>query len=258
MPRYRGFILDLWGVIHDGSRLYPHALECLKQLRAQGKRVFFLSNAPRRVHKVTAVLESIGVSADLYEGVMSSGEAAYQAMAAGEVSVGKRYLYIGPERDADVLQGLSYSSGPPEEADFILNVGFGSEEAGLEDLTPLLARCLARRLPMLCLNPDMEVVKISGERFPCAGVIARQYVSMGGAVQWYGKPYPAVYRHCLARLAPLRPAEILAVGDGLYTDILGANNAGIDTLLIQGGILQGRQAEVGAPEALYVMPELRF
>ncbi len=257
---YDALLLDLWGVIHDGSALYPQAKACLQALKAEGKRVVFLSNAPRRLPKVVAVLDMLGVERDLYEGALSSGEAAYRALAAGEVKPGRTYCFIGPERDADVLNGLPFTRvDTPETADFLLNAGFGTEEQTLHDFTRLLQAAHTRGLPMLCLNPDMEVVKITGERYPCAGVIAKQYEAMGGKVTWFGKPYPAVYQLAITMLEPVAKARILAVGDGLYTDILGANNASIDSVLVTGGILQGNwRARADTPAPLYVMNEMQW
>jgi HAD superfamily hydrolase (TIGR01459 family) len=184
---YDGFLLDLWGVIHDGTRLYPGAKDALHALSAAGKKVVFISNAPRRVSRVITVLDQLGVGRALYAGAVSSGEAAYHALANGEVRVGRRYLFIGPERDAGALDGLDYIRVEEvAQADFILNVGFGGEQDEAAEVSGLLEQCRARGLPMLCLNPDMEVVKITGERYACAGVIAKQYEELGGAVRYFG------------------------------------------------------------------------
>lgn len=236
--RYDGFLLDLWGVIHDGSQLYPGVHDTLTQLRSAGKKIIFLSNAPRRAWKVEAVLGQLGIERALYDEVVSSGEAGYQWLQSGKLPSTK-YYYIGPDKDADVLDGLGYSAVDGlKEAYFLLNVGFGSEDQSAEDFTQMLTEAKALNLPMLCLNPDLEVVKISGERFPCAGVLAHVYEGMGGKVIWFGKPYPAVYDSCMALLGSLEKSRILAVGDSLETDIPGAVGFGIDSALVLGGILK--------------------
>lgn len=236
--RYDAFILDLWGVIHDGSHLYPGVHAALTQMRKADKKIIMLSNAPRHARKVEAVLKELGIETALYDRVLSSGEAGYQWLAAGKAPWGKRYYYIGPSKDADVVDGLDLKRVDDiKDADFLLNVGFGSEEQSAEDWAPLLRTARALKLPMLCLNPDLEVVKQTGERFPCAGVIGYAYQNAGGQVTWFGKPYPAVYENCMETFASIPKTKILAVGDSLETDIPGAINFGLDSLLITGGIL---------------------
>lgn len=236
--KYDLYLLDLWGVVHDGSHLYPGVRDVLEMLKAQGKKVIFISNAPRRSHKVKSVLSSLGISEDLYMDAVSSGEVGYDWLARGEAPWGKNYYYIGPGKDADVLDGLDFTRVDDiKKADFLLNVGFGSEDQTTEDYSMLLRAAQAMNMPMLCLNPDLEVVKITGEHFPCAGVIGRQYEQVRGHVVWFGKPYKEIYDFCLQK-AYAAKERILAVGDSLETDIPGGQNYGVDTLLITGGILK--------------------
>lgn len=239
--RYDGFILDLWGVIHDGTCLYPSVHDTLVKLRETDKKVMFLSNAPRRARKVEQVLNQLGIRPDLYDHILSSGEAGYQWLAQSDVSpLGSVYFYIGPDKDLDVLDGLHYTRVyDVSAADFILNVGFGSEDQPEHAYEAQLKKARARGLAMVCLNPDLEVVKISGERFACAGVMAHYYESIGGRVVWFGKPYDAVYQRCEALLLPVSKDRLLAVGDSLETDIPGAQHYGIDNMLVKGGILKG-------------------
>ncbi len=260
---YAGFLMDLWGCVHDGTQLYPGARECLQELKAKGKRVVLLSNAPRRNRKVVDVLEKLGVTADLYHGVLSSGEAAYAALAGGWWTVdggweeienprlpsSLQYFFIGPQRDADVLHGLPYGVAKNiKRADFILNVGFGSEAQSMDAWDEALQAGAKRKLPMLCLNPDLEVVKITGERYPCAGVIAREYEKLGGVVTYFGKPYIEIYDTALAVLGIEDRTRVLALGDGLHTDVLGARRAGIPSALITGGILKQELGDIAEEE----------
>ncbi|MDX2074575.1 MAG: TIGR01459 family HAD-type hydrolase [Alphaproteobacteria bacterium] len=236
---YDLFLLDLWGVVHDGSHLYPGVKATLETLRAEGKTVIFISNAPRRAHKAAKVLGELGIPPELYRAVVTSGEVGYQWVAAGKSPWGKRYYFIGPSKDADVLDGLGLKRVDDiKGADFLLNVGFGSEEQTTDDYSMLLRGANAQGLPMLCLNPDLEVVKITGERFPCAGVIGRQYEALGSKVTWFGKPYAEIYEFCLAQVAAVDKSRILAVGDSLETDIPGGQYFGVDTMLVTGGILK--------------------
>lgn len=235
--KYQGFILDLWGVIHDGTALYPGVRETLSRLKAEGKQVIFLSNAPRRAQKAAQVLAALGIPEGMYDHVITSGEAVYHFLSEKQ-EMGKRYYYIGPDKDLDILDGLRYIRAGLANADFILNVGFFNDNQTLEEMDSLLTTALALGRPMICVNPDRVVVKQDGTRLLCAGAIAERYEALGGRVLWYGKPYPAVYQLCINRFQSLTKAQLLAVGDSLETDIAGAKAQGIDALLIAGGILK--------------------
>lgn len=237
LEHYDAFLLDLWGVVHDGNALYPGVREALAQMHSRGRRILFLSNAPRRAEKARVRLLELGIPAEIAREVITSGEAAYLHLAKREEGW-RRYAFCGPERDRDLLAGLPYEAAPPEEADFILNVGFTDDNEPVSYWMPLLEAARARHLPMLCANPDRIVVRLSGEVLPCAGQLADAYAAMGGQVRYYGKPYGEVYALCCERLPGVPTSRILAVGDSLETDILGANRAGIDCALITGGILK--------------------
>ena len=236
--RYDALLLDLWGVVHDGSHLYPGVHEALTRLRQENKKIIMLSNAPRRAARVEQVLNGLGIEPALYDYVLSSGEAGYRWMEEGNAPWGKRYYYIGPSKDAGVLDGLDYKRVDDlQDADFLLNVGFGSEEESANDWQPLLGAAKAAGLPMLCLNPDFEVVKITGERYACAGVLAADYERLGGEVKYFGKPFKEVYAQCM-ELLQMEKDKILAIGDGIATDIAGALGFGIDAALVTGGIIK--------------------
>lgn len=240
IPNYNAFLLDLWGVVHDGAQLYPNVRETLAVIKKTGKPIIFLSNAPRRADRVASVLTELGIDSSLYDDIVSSGESGFHWLEAGNAPWGNRYYLIAAEKDAGLLDNLDFRQvGDLKNADFILNLGFGTEEQTTEDFTPLLHSAIEFSLPMLCLNPDLEVIKISGERFPCAGAIAKNYVALGGEVKWFGKPYSAVYEYAHKLLGGIDKKQILAVGDSLETDIPGANNFGVDSALITGGILKG-------------------
>ena len=239
--QYDAFILDLWGVIHDGAETYPQARETLQALKAANKRVMFLSNAPRRAHKVKDVLERLGVTADLYEHIVCSGEAAFHTLSQWKPMP---YYFIGPDRDAGIADGLAHRRVTSmDDAEIILCAGYDYDGQPIGELEPALQRAMARNLPFFCLNPDMEVVKLNGERLLCAGVIAERYEDLGGGVAYFGKPYNEVYATCLQALGDVPRERIICVGDGLFTDIAGAENAGLDSVLVIGGILQNEMKE---------------
>ena len=239
-PGYDGFILDLWGVVHDGTAPFPGVLDCMERLIAAGKRLVLLSNAPRRSDDVIRRITRIGVPERLYHGVMSSGEEAWLHLKHRSepfyAALGHRCLHIGSERDLEIREGLDLAFvDTPAEADFILNTGPAEWDDAIETYAPVMHAALARRLPMVCANPDLAVVH-NGKPALCAGALAEEYQRLGGRVRWHGKPYPSVYDSCLGLLGIADKRRILAIGDSLRTDIAGAAGAGIDSLFIAGGI----------------------
>jgi HAD superfamily hydrolase (TIGR01459 family) len=239
-PEYDGFILDLWGVVHDGTAPFPGVLDCMERLIAAGKRLVLLSNAPRRSDDVMRRITRIGVPERLYHGIMSSGEEAWLHLKHRDelfyAALGHRCVHIGSERDLEIREGLDLVFvDVPAEADFILNTGPAEWEDTLETYMPVLSEALSRGLPMVCANPDLVVVH-NGKPALCAGALAEEYQRLGGRVRWHGKPYPSVYESCLGLLGIGEKRRILAIGDSLRTDIAGAAGAGIDSLFIAGGI----------------------
>jgi HAD superfamily hydrolase (TIGR01459 family) len=239
-PRYDGFILDLWGVVHDGVAPAPGALGCLRALMENGKRIVLLSNAPRRADDVSRRIAEIGVPRELYHHVMSSGEEAWQHLRRRDdpfyAALGRRCVHIGSERDLEIREGLELEFVEnAEEAQFILNTGPAGWDDRIEDYEPLLRRALSVDLPMVCANPDLVVMRGSTLHL-CAGALAKWYEEAGGRVRWHGKPFPSVYDTCLELLGIGDRSRVLAVGDSLRTDIAGAAGAGLDSVLIAGGI----------------------
>lgn len=237
---YDGFILDLWGVVHDGVTPYPHSVDTLRALRAAGKRTVLLSNAPRRAGALVTAMTGMGIGRDLYDHVMSSGEAVHGELATRRdpwyARLGRRCLHIGPERDRNIFDGLDLILvSRPEEADFLLNTGPDRFEETVADYHGVLAAAAARRLPMVCANPDLVVMR-EGRRVICAGALARHYAELGGEVSFRGKPDPAIYASCLEILGIADLRRVVAVGDALHTDIAGANAAGLASVFVTGGI----------------------
>lgn len=245
---YDGFVLDLWGVVHDGVKPYPDVLDCLRALLDAGKRVALLSNAPRRAYDVVNRITAIGVPQDLYHAVMSSGEEAWQYLKDRTdpfyAGLGRKCLHICSDRDLEIRHGLDldYVEGAAA-AEFVLNTGPAGWDDTIEDYAPLLGAARERGLKMVCANPDL-MVNHGTQLALCAGALAVHYEEIGGQVRWHGKPYPSVYWSCFKLLGIEDRRRILAVGDSLRTDIAGANGAEIDSLLIAG---QGIHVEEFAP-----------
>ncbi|HLI12345.1 MAG TPA: TIGR01459 family HAD-type hydrolase [Alphaproteobacteria bacterium] len=239
--RYDGFVLDLWGVIHDGITPYPGVVDTLRRLRADGKHVTLLSNAPRRAAEIVAAMEEkMGIPRNLYDGLISSGEAAYQALRSRAdpwfARLGHACYLMGPVRDHGMLGGLDMRRVTDmSEAEFILATGVDWDDDRLDIYEPALEIGARRGLPMICANPDLEVIR-GGRRVLCAGTLAHRYESLGGEVRYFGKPFAPIYALCFAQMGIGDRRRIVAIGDSLRTDIAGACAAGIDSVLVTGGI----------------------
>lgn len=238
---YDAFIIDLWGVMHDGTTLYPGAKQAIHWLHQQRKDVLFLSNAPRKSARAEAKLIELGIPREQFVDVITSGQVGADMLEQTN-QFGTHYYYLGPSKDEDVLDGLiNYHKSDIKAADFILNTGFEYDYQPESEIEPLLHQLLQRKLPLICVNPDMEVVKQDGSQLLCAGWVAARYQALGGEVTYIGKPYPHVYETCFRTLGPDK--RMLAIGDNVLTDIRGANAAGMDSLLITGGIMRSEKGE---------------
>jgi HAD superfamily hydrolase (TIGR01459 family) len=237
---YDGFIVDLWGVVHDGDRAYPGAAACLGELSERGKRVILLSNSPRRAESLVEMMRGMGIARRLYHAVMSSGEAVHAELLTRKdpwfARLGRRCFHVGPPRDLHLFDGLDLDRVERlEQAEFLLNTGPDDVADTLADYRPLLDRALALELPMICANPDLVVIH-RGQPMLCAGSLALYYQDQGGDVRYRGKPDPAIYEICFSLLDVADHSRILAIGDAFHTDIAGAKRAGIDALFCTGGI----------------------
>ena len=245
---YDAYIVDLWGVVHNGHAPLPGVVDALYRLRDRGAVVCLLSNAPRRAQTVVARLRDIGIPDDAYDAIVTSGEATHQALAERpdtfHQTLGRHCFHIGPSRDRDLYEGLDITIvADADQASFVLNSGIDQPDETLADYESHLTAALNRDLPMICANPDL-VVMIGDLRSLCAGTFAMWYEERGGRVAYHGKPHRPVYQRCLDLIracqsnggsdADARQPRVLAVGDSVRTDIAGARLAGLDSLLVTG------------------------
>lgn len=238
VDQYDAFVIDLWGVIHDGRKPYPWSVETLKHLKDLKKTTLLLSNSPRRVFASEEHLATMGLSRNLYDHIYTSGEDTHQGLKnrpdIWHQQLGEKLYHIGPDFHFPMYEDLTYQkTTSPKEADFVLMTG--AEFPHLEDYEGDLKAAFDRNLPMLCANPDRVVVHDS-KIILCCGGVAERYEQMGGNVFYHGKPYPAIYQPVLKLLGGISPSRILAIGDSLSTDIKGAQTNGMDGALIMGGI----------------------
>ena len=225
------FILDLWGVIHDGVEAYEGARDTLVALRQAGKQTLLLSNAPRRADALVEQLARMGIGRELYDHVLSSGEAVHMELARRTdpfyASLGRQIYHMGPERDENVFAGLDLVAVDIEHADFILNTGPWDLTETVEDYVPKMRAGLARNLPMICANPDHVVIR-QGQPVVCAGALAARYAEMGGVVSMRGKPDPAIYRLLCDRHA-VAPEHAAFIDDSLH-NVDGARAIGMHAI----------------------------
>jgi HAD superfamily hydrolase (TIGR01459 family) len=261
--------------VHDGERAYAEAGEALARFRAAGGTVVLVSNAPFPEARVAKVIDGKGVRRDAWDAIVSSGDIALRHLAEAGYT---RVHCVGPEpRDSALFESMTAERSGIGEADAVLCSGLVNERRETaEHYRGLLEQALARRLPLVCANPDLAV-DVGPDRLPCAGAIAALYESIGGPVFWAGKPHPSAYQAAFARAqairkAPVSAADVLAIGDALRTDLAAAQASGVDALFIAGGLHRGETLHngeidrarlaalfgAGAPPAIAAMPLLRW
>jgi HAD superfamily hydrolase (TIGR01459 family) len=235
--KYDLFLVDLWGVLHDGELLYPNALDTLTKLNQFGKKVIFISNAPRKNEIVAKILDGYKIPKEFYQKIVTSGDVTHNFLSEANI-LGSKYYYVGPDRDSGLLAELKQYQEvkKAEEADFLLACGFDNWGDRFESRVKELDSGLKNHLPMVCANPDKIVVKQNGSKMLCSGEMASYYKEKGGEVLYFGKPYEAIYQRAVKDVAGFDKARTIAIGDGIETDVKGANDFGIKSLFVASGI----------------------
>ncbi|MBO0662116.1 TIGR01459 family HAD-type hydrolase [Jiella sp. MQZ9-1] len=230
---YEVIFCDIWGVVHNGVVRHAAAEAALSAARAAGAKVVLVTNAPRQAKGVIAQLDGLSFARDAYDAVVTSGDVTRALIA----KAGGPVFHIGPARDVDLFEGLDVTrTDDAEAATAVIATGlFDDTVETPDDYRDLLAGFRARALPMICANPDIVVHR--GETLIyCAGALAKAYEAAGGTVLMAGKPYAPIYAEARRISGASASTRILAIGDGLNTDIKGANGVDLDVLLITGGI----------------------
>lgn len=279
---YDGYVVDQFGVLHDGVTAYDGAADALRELRQRGKRVIVLSNSGKRAAPNARRLAQFGVTPQHYDALITSGELLFQMLRQRDRApfsqLGRRVWLGCPEEDAPTLHGLDLETVPsPEEADFVLLASLPDVAGAAAALQPALDEALARRLPLICANPDKQRLTARGLE-PAPGSLAQRHAAGGGEVVWLGKPHGLIYTVCREALGRWGSRHFLAVGDSLEHDIGGGARAGYDTCFIAGGLhgqdfagladeaaqqqrltaLLQAPAAHGAPAPQWALPSLRW
>lgn len=245
-PAYDALFCDIWGVVHNGVRAFPEACAALVAYRAAGGRVVLVTNSPRPQPDVIRQMDRIGVPRAAYDAVATSGDAAQAGMVQGVV--GRRVWHIGAPKDLaffdeiapDLMGHPPVTRVAPDQAEGIVCTGLFDDDDPLESYEAGLRAAAARGLKLLCANPDI-VVDWGDRRIFCAGALAQIYTQMGGTSLYFGKPHAPIYDLARARMQAvadqtIAPARILAVGDGIGTDVQGAADQGLACLFVTGGL----------------------
>ncbi|MGR3823332.1 MAG: TIGR01459 family HAD-type hydrolase [Salipiger marinus] len=253
---YEALFVDLWGCLHNGVTAFPDAVEALRGFRAQGGAVILLTNAPRSRHEVMKQIEGFGIPEDCWDNIATSGDSARAAMFQG--AVGQKVWFMGTEFDNSFFEPLKLVENPVEitrvpldEAEGIICCGPFDPAADPAVMRPEFLLAKTRGLKLLCANPDI-VVDRGETREWCAGALAALYTEMGGESLYFGKPHPPVYDLARRRLTEidreLPDSAILAIGDGIRTDVLGAIGEDIDSLFITGGLAARETLTTRSPD----------
>ena len=224
---YDSFIIDLWGVVHNGEKLNFKAIEAIENLIKNKKKVVFLTNAPRPCSVVKQYLLNLGMKDNLLKNIMSSGEASMKALE--KERFGKLFFHLGPNKDNEIFINIKKNKSTLDQCEFILCTGLIEDKSeDLEYHKNLLKNHISKKL--ICTNPDLIVHRGEIAEY-CAGTIAKLFESIGGESIYFGKPYKEIYRMCFTE-----KERTIAIGDNLNTDIKGANNMSIDSVFISNGV----------------------
>ena len=254
--QYDALFVDLWGCVHNGVRAFDAANKALIEYRAGGGIVVLVTNSPRPRAQVEQQLADFGVARDAWDSIASSGDSARSALFLG--AVGQKIYFIGTDAELPFFEPLKLiddpiqiSHVPIEEAEGIVCTGLPTADGTPDDVRAPLLYAKQKGLKLLCANPDI-IVDRGDKREWCAGAVAQAYTEMGGTSLYFGKPHAPIYDLARRRLSAIRPNipddRILAIGDGITTDIQGAIGERIDSLFITGGLAAKETATVTQPD----------
>lgn len=244
---YDAILCDVWGVVHNGVAAYEGAGEALSKFRALGKPVILMTNAPRPAAPIEAQLARLGVPRDAFDEIISSGVCVRQHLIDADY---KAAFHIGPERDLGLYEdtGIAFAD-TADAADVIVASDMRTDHHTPEDYREELAALVGHPAPFISANPDV-VVERGGTIVYCGGALAKVFEEEGGTAMQFGKPHAPIYELSRKRVEALAPGarRLLAIGDGLPTDITGANRHGIDVLFVTNGIHAHELGEPGKPD----------
>ncbi len=250
---YSGFIIDQWGVLHDGNKPYDGVVECLKELKSRKKFIIILSNSGKRAAENKERMKKIGIGPSLYDMILTSGEMAWQGLDTQEEGLfeglGKKCYLISRGGDRSIVEGLDIELVDDiTKATFLLISGTDAPEKTLEDYEPILREATRMRLKAICANPDSRGV-MGNANIMGPGTLARRYQDFGGVVHYIGKPHQPIFQHCIKIMQEkqIYPGQTIMIGDTMAHDILGASLVNIDSCLVKTGLHSGNFISAETP-----------
>ena len=242
--KYDSIICDIWGVIHNGQELFKSSIECLLRYKDIGYPIILVTNAPRPSAEIKNILQKMGLNEKCYDKIITSGDLTQKILNKGDL--GSSCYHIGPDRDLKVFDGVNVKRVEFDSADFIFVTGLNNDETeNDESYLPLLMSAKKRNLKLLCANPDIWVQR-GKDLIPCAGAISQKYKSIGGETINIGKPFAPIFDEAMKQIMVISGRDLnstIVIGDGIDTDIKGANNYNLDSLLTLGGLFSGQSKE---------------
>lgn len=252
---YNAFILDQWGVLHNGEKPYEGVIDCLKELKNRNKYVIILSNSGRRSAENAETLKELGIGPGLYDEIVTSGELTWQGLKSQDEgifkNIGTKCFLMSRNGDTSIVEGLDHIElvQDIDEAEFLLISGSDAPDRTLVDYyEPILKKAIRKRLKAFCANPDSRI--LIGSNYAIGpGMIARRYEDFGGVVHYIGKPHKPIFQHCIKILQQhnIYPGDTVMVGDTMAHDIMGAAAVEIDTMLVKCGLHWGAFKEAKSP-----------
>ncbi|HEY8963470.1 MAG TPA: TIGR01459 family HAD-type hydrolase [Alphaproteobacteria bacterium] len=239
---YTGYIIDQWGVLHDGKKPYDGVLEALNQLKSRNKQIIIMSNSGKRADQNAERLEKLGFDLKLFDYILTSGELTWQGLQNRDSGIfeglGNKCFLISRAADRGYVDGLNLTLvDKAEDADFILVTGVDDPPHGktVAQMEPVLRIGVQRKLKMICANPDLQAL-VGTSTHAGSGALAMRYEEFGGIVRYIGKPFPPIIRHAQGLFKDVLPSTTVIIGDSLPQDILAGVNTGIDTCLVATGV----------------------
>ncbi|MGQ0527824.1 MAG: TIGR01459 family HAD-type hydrolase [Alphaproteobacteria bacterium] len=239
---YSGFIIDQWGVLHDGHKPYDGVVDCLKELKNRNKYILIVSNSGKRAEQNRDRMKEIGISPNLYDEIITSGEMTWQGLKNQDNgffrNLGKKGYLITRGKDRSIVNGLDIQIVEDvKDAEFLIISGADSPEKTLEDYEPVLKVAVRKQMMAICANPDTRGI-MGAEDLMGPGTLARRYQDFGGVVHFIGKPHQPIFQHCIQILQKrdIYPGETIMIGDAMAHDILGGSLVNIDTCLVKCGL----------------------
>ena len=247
VDQYDVFILDQWGVMHDGKKGYDKAIKCVKRLYQERKKIIIISNSSKRKEITVNRLPKLGYEPNYFIEVLTSGEMIWQSLENQNYDFTRNlkkncyYMHDYSKKDEkNFINGLEKFNFVKniQDADFILATTLFPGYNTI-DYVPLLTKAIKKKLPFICANPDYETIENNSDKINiCMGTIAQLYKSLGGEIFILGKPEIDIYIESTKKIKKLNKSKVLAIGDSVYHDIQGANLFGVDSLLITSGVHQ--------------------